>query len=82
MNLLDFGLSPEQAVRAPRVHTEGADPIAVTTSIEKPVVQELEAMGHQVKREQTLGGPANAIRLGDDGVVGAVRGMVRSVRVA
>ena len=71
VNLLDFGLSPEQAVRAPRVHTEGADPIAVTTSIEKPVVQELEAMGHQVKREQTLGGPANAIRLGDDGVVGA-----------
>ena len=33
LNLTDFGLSPEEAIRAPRVHTEGADPIAVTTTL-------------------------------------------------
>jgi gamma-glutamyltranspeptidase/glutathione hydrolase len=71
VNLIDFGMSPDQAVRAPRIHTEGADPIAVTTSIEKEVVAELEQMGHQVKREQTIGGPANAIQLTKEGVVGA-----------
>jgi gamma-glutamyltranspeptidase/glutathione hydrolase len=73
MNLIDFGASPDEAVRAPRVHTEGADPIHVTTSIEKSVVQELERMGHQVLREQTLGGPANAIQI-EGGVMSAASG--------
>jgi gamma-glutamyltranspeptidase/glutathione hydrolase len=71
VNFIDFGLTPAESVRAPRVHTEGADPIAVTTSIDKTVVQELEAMGHEVRREQTLGGPANAIRFGNGDVVAA-----------
>lgn len=63
MGFLDFDLPPNEAVRAPRVHTEGADPIIVTSSIDKQVVQELERIGHQVRREQTIGGPANAIRI-------------------
>ena len=62
LGFLDFDLPPEEAIRAPRVHTEGADPIIVTSSIDKEVVAELEAMGHQVRREQTIGGPANAIQ--------------------
>jgi gamma-glutamyltranspeptidase/glutathione hydrolase len=63
MNFIDFDLSPQECVYAPRVHTEGAEPIIVTTSIDKSVVQELERMGHEVKREQTIGGPANAIAI-------------------
>jgi gamma-glutamyltranspeptidase/glutathione hydrolase len=63
MGFLDFNLPPNEAVRAPRVHTEGADPIIVTSSIEKDVVQALERIGHQVRREQTIGGPANALRI-------------------
>jgi gamma-glutamyltranspeptidase/glutathione hydrolase len=68
VSLIDFDLAPAEAIRAPRVHTEGADPIFLTTSIEKSVVHELERMGHQVRREQTLGGPANAIGVGADGI--------------
>lgn len=71
IDLTEFAMAPEEAIRAPRVHTEGADPIQVTTSIDKAVVVELEAMGHQVKREQTIGGPANAMRIGDDGIEAA-----------
>jgi gamma-glutamyltranspeptidase / glutathione hydrolase len=67
-NFIDFGLSPAECVRAPRVHTEGADPITVTTSIDKSVVQELEQMGHEMRREQTLGGPANAIQIVNGGI--------------
>ena len=63
VNFLDLGFSPATGIRTPRMHTEGADPIFVTTSIEKSVVKELESMGHQVRREQTLGGPANAVRI-------------------
>jgi gamma-glutamyltranspeptidase/glutathione hydrolase len=63
MNFIDLGLSPQECIYAPRVHTEGAEPIMVTTSIEKSVVVELERMGHDVKREQTIGGPANALAI-------------------
>jgi gamma-glutamyltranspeptidase/glutathione hydrolase len=73
VNLIEFGMPVDEAIRAPRVHTEGADPIFVTSSIEKRVVQELERMGHQVRREQTLGGPANAIQI-DNGAISAASG--------
>ena len=39
--------------------------------MDKTIVEELEKMGHQVRREQTIGGPANAIRVDDNRMMAA-----------
>jgi gamma-glutamyltranspeptidase / glutathione hydrolase len=76
-NLIDFGMSAEQTVTAPRVHTEGGEPIAVSSEVPESTVEELVAMGHTVRRGQDVGGPkteiggqANAITI--DGKTGAL----------
>jgi gamma-glutamyltranspeptidase/glutathione hydrolase len=71
MNFIDWNLSPAQAIFSPRVHSEGADPIMLSSSIDKKIVDELHAMGHEVRREQSIGGPANAIELRDGTITAA-----------
>jgi gamma-glutamyltranspeptidase/glutathione hydrolase len=63
MNFIDWNMSPSQSIFAPRIHSEGADPIMISATIDKQIVEELKAMGHEVRREQTIGGPANAIQM-------------------
>jgi gamma-glutamyltranspeptidase/glutathione hydrolase len=59
VSLLDFHATPEQAVDAPRIHTEGQEPIQVTTTLPTAVVQELRRRGHQVDVQPSLGSAAN-----------------------
>jgi gamma-glutamyltranspeptidase/glutathione hydrolase len=60
-NLVDFNLSAQQTVTAPRVHTEGGEPIAVSSAVPEATVDELKSMGHSVRRGQDVGGPKTEI---------------------
>jgi gamma-glutamyltranspeptidase/glutathione hydrolase len=59
--LVDFGMSPEEAVHAGRVHAEADGPVAVSSAVPDAVIDELEAFGHTVRRGQDVGGPPNEI---------------------
>ena len=60
-NLIDFGMSAEQTVTAPRVHTEGGEQIAVSSAVPETTVDELKSQGHSVRRGQDVGGPKSEI---------------------
>jgi len=49
LNLLDFGMSPAEAVFAPRIHTEGGD-VQAESRIECAVLDVLRARGHRMLR--------------------------------
>jgi gamma-glutamyltranspeptidase/glutathione hydrolase len=77
VNLLDFGLAPGAAIRAPRVHVEDDEPVAVSSAVPDAVVEQLRALGHTVRRGQDTGGPPEEIggvanALGIDPDTGAV----------
>jgi gamma-glutamyltranspeptidase/glutathione hydrolase len=61
VNLIDFHANAEKVVSAPRLHTEGHEPIQVGTTISEEVVAYLEKKGHKVQRLSPVGGEANAI---------------------
>jgi gamma-glutamyltranspeptidase / glutathione hydrolase len=61
VNLVDFGRTPAESVTAPRLQTEGAEPLSVTSNLPQSVVAGLEGMGHTLKRVDPLGGPTNAL---------------------
>jgi gamma-glutamyltranspeptidase/glutathione hydrolase len=61
VNLIDFKATAEQIVSAPRLHTEGHDPVQVSATMPNAVVTELEKKGHKVQRVTSVGGDANAI---------------------
>jgi gamma-glutamyltranspeptidase/glutathione hydrolase len=67
VSLLDFKASPAKTLDAPRLHTEGNEPLEVTKNLPDPVFNELQLMGHQVKRVAGVGGPLNAALLGGRG---------------
>ena len=58
-SLIDFSATPMQAVTAPRIHTEGAEPLLLSAATPKSVADELELMGHRVLRNQGVGGAAS-----------------------
>jgi gamma-glutamyltranspeptidase/glutathione hydrolase len=60
-NLIDFRADPRQAVSAPRIHTEGGEPIQVTSSVRDDEVKKLRAKGRLVRTLPSIGGPANAV---------------------
>jgi gamma-glutamyltranspeptidase/glutathione hydrolase len=61
VNLIDFHCTPREAVYAPRVHSEGPEPICVSGSLPPETVRVLEAMGHQVRLGQSIGGAPNEV---------------------
>lgn len=65
---IDFKKSPGEAIMAPRIHCEGAEPLLITNTA-KDAMDKLEAMGHRLQKEQTVGGPANMIEIGPDGLL-------------
>jgi gamma-glutamyltranspeptidase / glutathione hydrolase len=67
ISVLDFKATPGDAVRAPRVHTEGDEPLLLSGAVPEDVAAELELMGHQVKRRQAVGGLANVAMVSADG---------------
>ncbi len=66
INLIDHGMSLQEAVEAPRVWTEG-NALEVEATIPDGVRAALASMGHQVLAVPTVAGGMNAIQFHDDG---------------
>ncbi len=68
VNLLDHGMTPQQAVEAPRVWTQGG-PLELEPAIPDGVAAELRARGHDVQRVGRIAGGMNAIAFAPDGLM-------------
>jgi gamma-glutamyltranspeptidase/glutathione hydrolase len=68
INLIDHGMSPQQAVEAPRIWTQG-DVLEVEPAIPDTVVAALASRGHAVQRVPRIAGGMNAIAFGADGIL-------------
>ena len=66
INLIDHGMSLQEAVEAPRVWTEG-NALEVEQAVPEGVRAKLAAMGHKVVAVPTVAGGMNGIEFGDDG---------------
>jgi gamma-glutamyltranspeptidase / glutathione hydrolase len=66
INLIDHGMSLQEAVEAPRVWTEG-NALEVEQAVPEPVRARLVSMGHEVVAMATVAGGMNAIQFHDDG---------------
>ena len=66
LNLIDHGMSLQEAVEAPRVWTEG-NALEVEQAIPNDVRAALTAIGHKVAAAPTVAGGMNAIQFHDDG---------------
>jgi gamma-glutamyltranspeptidase/glutathione hydrolase len=71
INLIDHGMSLQEAVEAPRVWTEG-NALEVEFTVPEAVRAKLTAMGHKVLAVPTVAGGMNAIQFhGDASLTGA-----------
>jgi gamma-glutamyltranspeptidase/glutathione hydrolase len=61
VNLLDFRVEPAAAIKAPRLHVEDGEPLAVSSAVPEAVIEQLRALGHTVRRGQDAGGPPEEI---------------------
>lgn len=68
LNLVDHGMTLQEAVEAPRIWTEGGV-LEVEDAIPDAVVAELRARGHEVVRSRRIAGGMNAIGFGADGML-------------
>jgi gamma-glutamyltranspeptidase/glutathione hydrolase len=68
INLIDHGMTLQEAVEAPRIWTEGPV-LEVEHGIPEPVRKGLEARGHKVQIMPTVAGGMNAIQFHDDGTM-------------
>ena len=66
INLIDHGMSLQEAVEAPRVWTEG-NALEVEFAVPESVRAKLTAMGHKVQVMPTVAGGMNAIEFHEDG---------------
>ena len=66
VNLVDHGMSLQEAVEAPRIWSEGGV-VEIEDAFPAEVEEELARRGHDVLRLQRIGGGMNAIAFGDDG---------------
>ncbi|NJM83221.1 MAG: gamma-glutamyltransferase family protein [Tabrizicola sp.] len=67
-NLVDFGMDPQQAIDAPRSFS-GTEGMQLERGYSEAVRRELAAMGHEVSIPETPIGGAQAILIGEDGVL-------------
>jgi gamma-glutamyltranspeptidase/glutathione hydrolase len=70
VNLLDHGMTPQQAVEAPRIWTQGG-PLEVEPAISDATVVALVSRGHNVQRVGRIAGGMNAIAFKDGMMTGA-----------
>ena len=66
LNLIDHGMSLQEAVEAPRVWTEG-NALEVEQAVPDDVRAKLTSMGHRLVAVPTVAGGMNAIQFHDDG---------------
>jgi gamma-glutamyltranspeptidase/glutathione hydrolase len=60
------GRTMADVLDAPRLHTEGYDPIEVSQSMPNPLRRELEKMGHNLYVAAAIGGAVNIAGIGTD----------------
>ena len=72
INSVDFGMSPAEAVTAPRIHCEGKR-IHAEATVQGRVVEELRALGHKVEHGHLSFDPV----MGRAHVVSALAGRLR-----
>lgn len=68
INLIDHGMSLQEAVEAPRVWTEG-NALEVEFAVPEAVRAKLTSWGHQVAAVPTVAGGMNAIQFHEDGTL-------------
>jgi gamma-glutamyltranspeptidase / glutathione hydrolase len=68
VNLIDHGMSLQDAVEAPRIWTQG-DALEVEDAYPEAVCAALSACGHAVSPVAHVGGGMNAIAFGEDGTM-------------
>jgi gamma-glutamyltranspeptidase/glutathione hydrolase len=68
LNLIDHGMSLQEAVEAPRVWTEG-NALEIEQAVPDDVRAGLISMGHEVLAVPTVAGGMNAIQFDDDGTL-------------
>jgi gamma-glutamyltranspeptidase / glutathione hydrolase len=68
VNLIDHGMTLQEAVEAPRVWTEG-NALEVESTVPESVRAKLVAMGHKVEAVATVGGGMNGIAFDEDGML-------------
>ncbi len=68
VNLLDHGMTPQQAVEAPRVWTQGG-PLEIEPAIPDAHGGGAAARGHDVQRVRRIAGGMNAIAFAADGMM-------------
>jgi gamma-glutamyltranspeptidase / glutathione hydrolase len=68
INLIDHGMSLQEAVEAPRVWTEG-NALEVEFAVPEAVRAKLRSWGHQVAAVPTVAGGMNAIQFHEDGAL-------------
>ncbi|MGC2781071.1 MAG: gamma-glutamyltransferase, partial [Bradyrhizobium sp.] len=68
VNLIDHGMSLQEAVEAPRLWTQGGV-LELEPGFSEAIAAELAARGHEIKREPVVAGGMNAIAFGDDGTL-------------
>jgi gamma-glutamyltranspeptidase/glutathione hydrolase len=61
LNTIAFGATSAAAIAAPRLHTDGGEPLLVSQEMAANVVTDLEKFGHEVRREEDMGGPVNVL---------------------
>jgi gamma-glutamyltranspeptidase/glutathione hydrolase len=68
VNLIDHGMTLQEAVEAPRVWTEG-NALEVEPAVPENVREKLRTMGHKVVAMSTVGGGMNGIEFDEDGML-------------
>lgn len=68
LNIIDHGMTLQDAVEAPRVWTEGGV-LEVENAIDSAVDEELTRRGHTIQRVQRIAGGMNAIGFATDGLM-------------
>jgi gamma-glutamyltranspeptidase/glutathione hydrolase len=68
VNLIDHGMSAQEAVEAPRVWTEGGV-VEVETGFPETLSDALAARGHRVQRVKRIAGGTGCVAFGEDGLM-------------
>ena len=68
VNLIDHGMSPQQAVEAPRLWTQG-DVLELEEGFVAGLDEALAARGHRLQRVPRVAGGMSCIAFGDDGTL-------------
>jgi gamma-glutamyltranspeptidase/glutathione hydrolase len=63
VNTITLGCTPATAITAPRLHTDGSEPLQVSDDMDANVVADLEQRGHKIRREADMGGPVNVLAI-------------------